>query len=142
VAGSPLQPNKEEEVVNMKVRTLIAVAICGLMFASLPSCVSSGRQIDQGRVSEIKKGRTTETDLVQMFGPPNNRSIDSDGNTRLTWTYYEMQMDGKSFIPIAGAFIGSSNQKSQHLEVTLGSDGKVQNFSSTTGGSASHRGTP
>ena len=38
---------------------------------------------------------------MQMFGQPQNRSVDSDGQTILNWGCAEGRVNGKSFIPYA-----------------------------------------
>ena len=97
-------------------------------------CASTGQNFDESKVSQIKKGETTEAELTQMFGQPTNRSISSEGTTMLMWTYVEARVKGESFIPFAGAFVGGTTSKQKTLSVNLGPDGKVQNFSSTAGG--------
>jgi len=102
--------------------------------ALVAGCVSVGENFNSGKVAQIKKGETTEAELVQWFGPPENRSINSDGNTTLTWNYVESKVKGESFIPYAGAFMGGTRSKHKMLMVSLGSDGKVTSFNYTGGG--------
>ena len=114
-------------IVNLFLVASVAILIAG--------CASSGQNFNESKVAQIKKGETTEAELIQMFGQPENRSINSEGWTTLVWSYFETKMKGESFIPYAGPFIGGSRSKHKMLMVTLGSDGKVTNFNSSGGGS-------
>lgn len=124
-----------------RIRRFITVVFVGAALVGFLGCHTMGRQIDQGKITDIKKGQTTEADLVQMFGPPNHRTVSSEGNTTLMWMYHETQIKGATFIPIAGLFAGGADTKSQSLTVTLGPDGKVTQFQSS-GGSSESRRTP
>lgn len=95
-------------------------------------CASTGNNFDEGKVAQIKKGETTELDLIQLFGQPQSRSMNSEGQSILTWSYTESRVKGETFIPYAGMFMGGANSAHKMLMVTL-ANGKVANFSSTTG---------
>ncbi len=124
-----------------RIRRFITVVFVGAALVGFLGCHTMGQQIDQSKVAEIKKGQTTEADLVQMFGPPNQRTVSSEGNTILMWMYHETRVKGASFIPIVGLFAGGADTKQQSLVVTLGPDGKVTQFQSS-GGSSDSRRTP
>jgi outer membrane protein assembly factor BamE (lipoprotein component of BamABCDE complex) len=97
------------------------------------SCASAGNNFDESKISQIKKGQTTEADLIGMFGPPQNRSVNSDTGVTLTWIYSEAKVKGESFIPYAGAFMGGTRSKSKTLSVTL-ADNKVTSYTYSGGG--------
>ncbi|MGH8557319.1 MAG: hypothetical protein ACRESZ_07625 [Methylococcales bacterium] len=124
----------------MKVRQLVSGILLVAITACFSGCTSSGKKIEQSNISQIIKGRTTEADLVQMFGSPKNRSVSSTGIVTLMWMYYAHDMNAASFIPYAGLVLGGSKTETQTLVVTLGPDGKVQDFNSSTGGSESNLG--
>ena len=111
----------------------LSIPITAVIGALLAGCVSVGNNFDESKVSQIKKGETTEGQLIQMFGEPQSRGVNSEGTTTLTWMYMQANVKGESFIPIAGPFVASARSKSKTLNVTL-LDGKVQSFSSTAGG--------
>ena len=121
--------------MNLKLGIPTAAVIAVL----LAGCASVGNNFDDSKVSQIKKGETTEADLVQMFGQPQNRSVNSEGQTTLTWMYTQANVKGQSFIPFAGAFVGGTESKTKTLNVTL-QDGKVRTFACSGGGTES-RGT-
>ena len=110
-------------------------SIASLLLAlTLAGCASTGQNFDETKISEVKKGVTTEVDLVKLFGAPENRSINSDGILTLTWMYAEATVKGESFIPYFGAFAGGTKSKMKTLNVQL-ADNRVTSFTLSGGGS-------
>lgn len=103
-------------------------------------CASSGTNYDSTKVSQIRKGETTEAQLVQMFGDPGQRTVDSNGDTVLMWQYNEARANAASFVPGWSAFGGGTNTNNKMLRVTL-KNGIVSDFSSTEGSGGVRRGT-
>jgi hypothetical protein len=68
---------------------------------------------DDSRISRIKKGETTENELLNWFGPPEARDLKPDGHAQLSW----------AFEPILPGHQGGA------LNVSLGPDGKVEAYS-------------
>ena len=116
-----------------------AVLILGLI-TSADGCMSSGTNYDQTQVSQIKKGQTTEAQLVQMFGEPTQRMTDGDGNNHLTWTFTEAQANAASYVPVVGLFAGGTNGTTKSLFVTT-KNGVVTDYRSSTGTIGNARGT-
>ncbi|HWD91718.1 MAG TPA: hypothetical protein VG938_05135 [Verrucomicrobiae bacterium] len=106
--------------------------LCGLALF-VASCASVGNNFDDSKISDIKRGQTTEADLVRMFGDPQNRIVNSDTGLTLTWIYSEATVKGESFIPYAGAFMGGTRSKSKTLSATLTND-VVASFTYSGGG--------
>lgn len=119
----------------MKIKCIIAT----LAAAFLVGCASTGNNFDESKISQIKKGESTEADLTALFGTPQNRTVDSEGTTMLSWVYAETKVKGESFIPYAGAFLGGGRSKSKTLNVAL-LDGKVKSYT-LSGGAGESRGT-
>lgn len=115
-------------------KNCLTVSILIFVVALVCGCASVGNNFDSRKVSEIKKGETTERDLVKMFGPPSNRIIDSDRGLSLRWIYTEVTTKGTTFIPVVGAFAGGTNTKTKFLNVFLDTDGKVFSFNYDGGG--------
>jgi len=111
--------------------SLFGILSCLVLFAG--GCASAGNNFDDSKISQIKKGETTEADLVKLFGEPQNRSINSESGLTLTWIYSEAKVKGESFIPYAGAFMGGTRSKTKTLSVIL-ADNKVSSFTYTGGG--------
>ncbi len=116
------------------MKNILNTLLCAAITAWLVGCASTGENFDENKVSQIKKGETTEAELIQMFGKPSERGtrvIDSKVNTVLTWMYSEAQLDGKIFIPVVGPMMSGHEGRGKVLTVTLNSEGKVETFSYT-----------
>lgn len=111
-------------------RTLLG----GLIAVCLSGCMSASQNFNENKVSEIQKGVTTEGDLVRIFGEPSQRSRNGDGSSVLQWMYMESRVRGESFIPYAGAFLGGTDSANKTLVVSLGPNGRVTDFSVSSGG--------
>jgi hypothetical protein len=119
------------------LRRSILIALCS---ALIVGCASTGNNFDEGKLTQIKKGETTEAQLIEIFGQPENRSVNSENVTTLTWMYAEATVKGESFIPYAGAFMGGSRGKSKNLTVTL-AENKVTGFTFSGSGSETRQTT-
>lgn len=113
-----------------QVLSLLAVAFLAI------SCASVGNNFDESKISEIKKGQTTEADLLKMFGQPENRTMNSDSGLTLTWMYAESAVKGESFIPYAGTFLGGARSKNKSLSAVL-TNSVVESFTYSGGGTES-----
>ena len=98
----------------------------------LDSCASAGNNINESQVGQIRRGTTSEADLIRMFGPPNQRSISGNGESVLTWTYIQANVTPASFIPYAGAFLGGAQSANKSLTVFLRGS-RVSNYTYTGG---------
>lgn len=107
-----------------------------LIFINLAfsGCSSVGHNFDSRKISEIKKGETTETDLIAAFGQPDQRGYNSEKGTVWTWLYTQATVKGATFIPLVGAFAGGVDTKNKTLVVYLDDSGKVSSFSYSGGG--------
>jgi len=48
---------------------------------------TEGNKISAAQVQEIKLGKTTETDLLKIFGPPSKKEAKPDGTKVLRYTH-------------------------------------------------------
>ena len=112
------------------ILTILTGTIAAL---SLVGCMSVGNKFDPSRVSHIKRGVTTDTELVSMFGQPNQRGVDTNGAPTMDWIYGQTQVKPLTFVPIVGAFAGGATSQNMSLHVTLGANGKVKEFHSNAG---------
>ena len=76
-------------------KSMAFFAILAVCVFSVSSCVSMGRDFPVDSVPKIQIGKTTQQDIVRMFGPPWRTGIE-DGRT--TWTYgrYNYSLIGSS----------------------------------------------
>ena len=114
-----------------QLKQIVGIILLVVASLTMVGCASTGKQFDDSKISQIRKGETTESELIQLFGPPRSRTTvitDSRANTVLTWMYSEATLDGKVFIPIVGHMMSGHEGKAKHLRVVLNSDGKVNTF--------------
>lgn len=87
-----------------------------IALVALIGCVNVGREFASYRINEIKRGETTEQQLVEWFGQPIGRGTTSAGATKMNW------WQGK---------VGMGSYNGQLLEVIL-TNGVVSDFINTT----------
>jgi hypothetical protein len=114
--------------MNLKLVAIFAVAI------AVTGCASVGNNFDENRAANIEKGVTTESDLIRMFGEPNNRTVNGNGTKVLDWTYVQSEVKGESFIPYAGSFLGGTNSAQKSMHVVLNAAGRVADYTVSSGG--------
>lgn len=56
-------------------------------------CASIGREFPADRVPQIEIGRTTRTEIVEMFGDPWRTGVE-DGQVKWTWGSYRVSLFG------------------------------------------------
>jgi|ERR1043166_639201 hypothetical protein len=105
----------------------------GLVAAILVGCASVRAELRREQSLPDQEGRNHRSRLDSDVGEPQNRTLNSEGQSILTWIYSESAVKGESFIPYAGPFVGGTRSKTKTLNVTL-QDGKVVSFASTGGG--------
>ena len=89
----------------------------GLISLCLLGCATGSRPYDDTKVRMIKKEATTESELVEWFGPPASRNMRGDGSKTLSWKFRATN---------PGATSG-------RLEVSLDPNGKVLAYSASSG---------
>jgi len=73
----------------------------------------TGRIYDDARIRGIRRLETTESQLIQWFGSPESRTVDSDGRMQLSWAFSS----------------GTTNSPGGSLNVLLQPDAKVESYS-------------
>jgi hypothetical protein len=106
----------------MKTTIFLALGLA----ACLTSCTSY--DITQAKVRTIQPGVTTETNLMQMFGPPDTRQSEVHGDTTLVWFRSEAPPIS-GYIPLIGQYTGGLNIDMLQLQVKTAPNGGVRNFS-------------
>lgn len=82
-----------------------------------PGSETGGHYVySDSRIALIKRGRTTEAQLLEWFGPPEARALKPDGQSHLNWTF------AKGTGPHSGL-----------LSVTLSPHGKVIAYAARSG---------
>ena len=85
---------------------------------------TEGNDISAAQIQEIKLGRTTEADLIKIFGPPTKRETNPDGTTTLL---YVRSQEKSPTLP--GGFVvhGIVEKNEEIFEITL-KDGVVRSY--------------
>lgn len=110
------------------MRKILAVSMVAL---ALVGCAASGVKVTDAHLSDLKKGETTEAQVVQSFGSPTIRTRMGDGSTMVIYSYYEMKVRPETFIPFAGAFVGGSDGRTNTVTLRFDPEGKLIDTSSS-----------
>jgi outer membrane protein assembly factor BamE (lipoprotein component of BamABCDE complex) len=73
------------------------------------ACMSMGTKVEQDKLAQFEKGKTTYAEVVQQLGKPTQSTLNSDGSRRIVYTYMQSQAKAANFIPIVGAFTGGAD---------------------------------
>lgn len=99
-----------------------------LLALLMVGCATQGNKIDEEAISKVKKGQTTEAQVVSMLGKPTSSGFSSDGSKMLTFSYTNASANPISFIPYVGMLFSSTDVESQMLYITLDKSGKVADY--------------
>ena len=99
----------------------------------LVSCVGMNRKLDSAAVRQIRTGVTTESQVRQLLGSPDQITRTGSGFTTYTYTFMHGAVKPQSFIPIVGALGSGVDMHNQFLTVTFGPNGVVKDFVSNEG---------
>jgi len=100
----------------------------------LTACMSYGTKVDQDKVSQFVKGKTTYNEVIQRIGKPTNSTINADGTKTLTYSYMQHQMNPISFIPIVGLFARGGETEDTTVLLYFDSNSILTNYSASEGG--------
>jgi outer membrane protein assembly factor BamE (lipoprotein component of BamABCDE complex) len=100
--------------------TILAIAIVALFCGCMS--VHTGNDFDASKVSQIKKGETNESQLITMFGQPNQRTTNSQTGNSLTWIYSQGNVG-----------LGGATSTNKTLTAFINQAGVVTDYSYSTG---------
>jgi hypothetical protein len=108
------------------------VLVC---FLSACAGQSGNQKLAETQTSELNKilikGKTTKSEVVGLFGEPNDTDIMDNGREK--WIYSHLRKDAKvtNFIPVANWFASGTDDTTKKM-VVIFRDGVVENFSTST----------
>lgn len=70
-----------------RLSKLIAIATLAFLAACATATFTQGREFSTDNIGQIVKGKTTATQLQQLFGPPFSKTVESDGKEIWIYTY-------------------------------------------------------
>jgi hypothetical protein len=107
--------------------TAVGAAVAGgIAEDTAAGATKGGTNFDEKRVQEIVKGKTSEKQLVEMFGNPDQTGMTGDGKN-LTWKRQDAKSSGGWF----GGF--KMDVKMKMLMVQLDRKGIVRDYTFNTG---------
>lgn len=107
---------------------------------ALTACVSSGQKVDQGKLAEFVKGKTTYDEVIQELGKPSRSTTDSEGSRTLTYSYMQIQGSALNYIPIVGPLIGGSEMESTTVFLHFDENSLLTDYTASEGGSSTGTG--
>jgi outer membrane protein assembly factor BamE (lipoprotein component of BamABCDE complex) len=110
--------------------TLKQIALVVACVTLCIGCASTkmGTDFNSANVSNLKVGKTTEQEVIQLIGQPSNRTRNSDGTVILNYMYSPGQTI-HAFTAITDSdYIQKAGKGMKTLIVTLDSNGKVKDF--------------
>lgn len=113
------------------MRPFLMLIIISMLFA----CVSSGTKVDQDKLAQFTKGKTTYAEVIQKLGKPNQSTINSDGTRTISYTYLQSQAKASNFIPFVGAFMGGSDTENTNVIINFDENSILTNYTASQGGS-------
>ncbi len=101
---------------------------------ALTACASYGTKVEQEKLSQFVKGKTTYAEVIRELGKPTQNTINGDGTRTITYMYAQSQVKAANFIPFVGSFLGGA--ESENTTVVLNFDKKniLTNYSASEGG--------
>ena len=103
--------------------------LCFTLFVGCVSNPEMGHEFKSENISKIKVGQTTEQQVIELIGHPDNRTRSSDGTVVLAYSHMK---PGKQYMTMADVFNPNNNARVNYsmksLTVMIGTDGKVTNF--------------
>ena len=91
-------------------------------------CATTGKKIDQNKVSQIKEGITTEQDVISLLGTPFMKTLDSNGKVIMLYQYAKIKNRASNFIPIMNIFSSGMDMRQQMLTILIDKEGKVEKY--------------
>ncbi|MBY8977001.1 hypothetical protein KHP62_14380 [Rhodobacteraceae bacterium NNCM2] len=67
------------------MRNLFKTLSISLLLAGC--AVSSGKQVNQAEVQQFETGKTTLSEVIAQLGEPNERTVNSDGSTSISYSF-------------------------------------------------------
>jgi len=109
------------------MKKILTTAIITLL---LSACVNTttGTKMDSSKLDQLQVGTTTIEQARSLLGEPTGTAKNPDGTTTLTYFYSHNGQDAKSYIPLAGNFLGKGTHESSMTYVQFDTKGKYMKW--------------
>jgi len=101
-----------------------------LLLIAVSGCASVGKEIQAEKIGQIKKGITTEQEVLTLLGNPMTKTMSSDGKIIMLYQYAKVKNRTANFIPVANLLVSGMDMRTQMLTIIIDQKGKVENFTS------------
>jgi hypothetical protein len=105
-------------------------AVCATLMLS--ACMSIGTKVEPGQLAQFRRGITTEAQVVNALGEPNQRSTLADGRRSIAYLRLEGRPSAALFIPIVGPFVGTAESQSTAVRFVFDADGRLAETTTET----------
>jgi len=102
-------------------------------FLLLTACASGGIKVEQSKLSQLEKGKTTYDQVVAICGKPTQTGIKDDGTKVIYYTYYSTQARPETFIPYVGVFVGGADTENSTVSMAFDKKDVLRSYTSTQG---------
>lgn len=95
--------------------------------------VNSGNGAIQGQSNQklsqkLIKGKTTEAQVVRMFGQPTDKTFKGNGEPEWIYKHSALHNGFVSYIPIVGFFAGDQSQTKKELAILFHKNGTIKDW--------------
>ena len=119
--------------------------ILAITILALAGCASHGVMVSAEKVASLKRGVSTEADVIAVLGRPTTISV-FNGTRMLVYSGAQAQARPASFIPFIGPLVGGTDVQASMVMLRFDADGKLTDINSsqtnTGSGTGLAAGTP
>lgn len=101
---------------------------------TLTACMSYGTKVDQDKLSQFQKGKTTYAEVIEKLGKPTQNTINSDGTRTIMYMYAQAQANAANFIPLVGSFLGGAESENTTVTLTFDKRNILTSYTASEGG--------
>jgi len=101
------------------------IIICLILISG---CATVGTQINQANLAQIKKGVTTQKEVISLMGQPYMQTITSDGKIIMMYQYTKVKNRTANFIPVVNILAGGMDMKQQILQILIDENDIVEKY--------------
>jgi len=105
----------------MKVTMLGVALLCS-------GCWSYGAKIDDTKLAQIERGKSTRADVEALIGKPATVDFTDSGLEKWIYLHSRSQMRAASLIPVIGIVAGGADTKTETLTVLFNTGGVVMSY--------------
>jgi len=110
------------------MRRTLAPIFFGLL---LGACVAAGVKVDQAKVAQFERGKTTYQEVVSALGRPSSTTALSTGVRFANYTYLESRARPSTFIPYIGPFVGGADSSTSSVTFQFDANGVLVSYTTT-----------